>query len=78
MTALATQMHAASISPAPHEKTPPPAPEPVNEPPPAYGLAEAEALYDYHSNDEGDLPISAGQRITILEYVNNGTSPLYK
>ena len=78
VTGLASQMNAASISPSPREKSPPPPPPaPVNEPPPAYGLAQAEVLYDYHSNDEGDLPLSAGQRITILEYVNSGITPRY-
>jgi hypothetical protein len=43
-------------------------------PPPAYGLAQAEALYNYSSTDEGDLPLVAGQRITILEY--GATPPL--
>lgn len=74
VTSLTSQMNAASISPAPVTSPPPPAP--VNPtPPPAYGLAQAEALYDYRSNDEGDLNITAGERITILEYVNNGTLP---
>jgi hypothetical protein len=44
---------------------PPPPPPP---PPPAYGLAQAEVLYDYSSADEGDLNLIAGQKITVLEY----------
>ena len=74
VTALTTRMNAASVSPEPVKSpvAPTPAPPPVNGSPPIYGLAQAEALYDYRSNDEGDLNISAGQRITILEYVNNG------
>jgi hypothetical protein len=45
----------------------------MSPPPPAYGLAQAEALYNYSSTDEGDLPLQAGEMVTILEYVNNGT-----
>jgi hypothetical protein len=48
--------------------TPPLPPSNATSPPPSYGLAQAEVLYDYKSNDDGDLNILAGQRITILEY----------
>ena len=46
----------------------PPLANPTPPPPPPYGLGQAEVLYDYRSNDEGDLNMTAGQRITILEY----------
>lgn len=49
-------------------KSPPPPPTPASPPPPPYGLAQAEVLYDYNSQDEGDLNIRVGQKITILEY----------
>jgi len=52
-------------------KSPPPPPPPATPPPPAYGLAQVEALYNYASTDEGDLPLAIGERIAILEYVNN-------
>jgi hypothetical protein len=65
VTTLASQLHRTSISPG-AKKSPPPPPTPSS--PPPYGLAQAEALYDYSSNDEGDLSLIAGQRITILEY----------
>ena len=55
----------ANKSPPPQVTPPPPPPPP---PPPSYGLGQAEVLYDYKANDEGDLNIYAGQRITILEY----------
>jgi len=67
VNALTATMSNTSIS---SHKSPPP-PPPVRQdtsPPPSYGLAQAEVLYDYKSNDEGDLNIFAGQRITILEY----------
>jgi hypothetical protein len=68
---LTTQFEQTLISPAPVVKSPPPPPTPTSPPPPVYGLAQAEALYTYNTHDEGDLPLVAGQRITILEY---GTS----
>lgn len=41
--------------------------------PPAYtGIGQAEALYDFPGTDSGDLGFHAGEKIVILEYVNNG------
>lgn len=41
--------------------------------PPAYnGVGQAEALYEYTGTEENDLPFRVGDKITILEYVNNG------
>ena len=51
--------------PAANTKSPQPVP---TSPPPSYGLDQAEVLYNYTSDDEGDLNIVSGQRITILEY----------
>jgi len=65
---LSSQLHRTSIS----SNTSPPPKTPERSPaPPPYGLAQAEVLYNYSSNDEGDLNLVQGQRISILEYVNN-------
>lgn len=41
--------------------------------PPAYrGVGQAEALYEYKSGDAGDLHFRLGDKIVVLEYVNNG------
>jgi len=74
VTSLASQMNATGISDNARSPPPPPPPPAPTSPPP-YGLAQAEALYDYTSTDEGDLKIHAGEKITILEYVNNGSNP---
>ena len=55
------------VPPAVEKSLAPPPPNPVS-PPPTYGLAQVEVLYDYRSNDEGDLNLIAGQRVTVLEY----------
>ena len=62
---LSSQLHRTSIS----SNTSPPPKTPERSPaPPPYGLAQADVLYNYNSNDEGDLNLVQGQRITILEY----------
>jgi hypothetical protein len=68
---LSSQLHRTSISSntSPSPKTPSRSPAP-----PPYGLAQADVLYNYNSNDEGDLNLVQGQRITILEYGKNSTS----
>ena len=63
MTAANTNV----VSPRDERSPPAPPPNPTS-PPPSYGLAQAEALYDYRSMDEGDLNFTAGQRITIFEF----------
>jgi hypothetical protein len=72
VSTLTSRLDSTSISSQGGAKSPPPPPVQAASPPPAYGLAQAEALYNYSSPDEGDLPLVAGQRITILEY---GTLP---
>jgi hypothetical protein len=72
---LTTQMSRTSVSSGHKSPAPPPPTTPsasMSPPPPAYGLAQAEALYNYAGADEGDLPLHGGDRIIILEYVNNG------
>ncbi|CCG81423.1 Protein csh3 [Taphrina deformans PYCC 5710] len=53
----------------------PTAPQPArdnNPAPPAYtGVGQAEALYDYPGPDAGDLSFKLGDKIVIMEYVNN-------
>lgn len=73
VSAITSQLNATSLVPA-AATSPPPPPTPSSEPP-SYGVAQAEVLYDYTSTDDGDLQIRTGQRITILEYVNNGIIP---
>lgn len=34
------------------------------------GVGQAEALYDYHSGDAGDLDFERGESVLVLEYVN--------
>ena len=66
---FSTQLQRTSISSA--KTSPPPLKTPSERspaPPPPYGLAQAEVLYNYHSQDEGDLNLVAGQRITIVEF----------
>jgi hypothetical protein len=70
VSSLASQFNNTSLAPARSNsiKSPPAPPTPASPPPPAYGLAEAEGLYDYNPQDEGDLRIRVGQRIAVLEY----------
>lgn len=56
---------------------PSPAPRKESPAPPAYiGVGQAEALYDYAGTDSSDLPFHVGQKITILEFINNGKNAL--
>jgi hypothetical protein len=66
VASLASQLNNTSIS-STDVKSPPPTPAPSS-PPPSYGVAQADVLYDYRSTDEGDLNLTAGEKITILEY----------
>jgi LAS seventeen-binding protein 1/2 len=49
--------------------TPAPLPPPAYVPPPI--LAIASALYSYSPTDAGDLALSQGDRIQVLEHMNN-------
>lgn len=46
---------------------PPPIPRRTQEPEPEEGGEWAEAMYDYHSEDPGDLDLQEGVRVLILE-----------
>lgn len=66
-----TQMSNASLN----EKAPQPSPAP-SMPPPAYGagppvLGTASALYPYIPTDAGDLELQPGDRVQVLEHMNN-------
>ena len=45
-------------------------PAPPAQTPQLIGIGQAEALYDYHSGDPGDLDFKRGEHVTILEYAN--------
>lgn len=63
----------AAEAPRPVPLAPVPTNQRVTPPPPAYrGIAQAEALYDYSGSDESDLPFRVGDKILIMEYVNDG------
>jgi hypothetical protein len=47
---------------------PTPAPPAYPQVPPVFGVAEA--MYDYHAADAGDLDMKAGDRIQIIEKMN--------
>jgi hypothetical protein len=58
-------------APPPQSSTPNPAasPPPYN-PPAQQGQGQASALYSYNPTDAGDLALTAGDHITVLEHLN--------
>jgi len=71
------QEHTGFYAPSPQ----PSAPNPAASPPPMYGsaapprdntayIAQATSLYAYDPSDHGDLALQAGDRVSIIEYMN--------
>lgn len=69
--------HTGFYAPPPQSSTP----NPAASPPPMYGsaappqgntvyLAQATSLYAYDPTDHGDLTLQAGDRVSIIEYMN--------
>jgi hypothetical protein len=72
------QDHTGFYAPPPQSSTP----NPAASPPPMYGsaaqpqdstvyLAQATSLYAYNPTDHGDLTLQAGDRVSIMEYMND-------
>jgi hypothetical protein len=57
-------------------QTPAPLPPPAYVPPPI--LAVASALYAYSPTDTGDLALQQGDRIHVLEHMNNDCAFSYR